>query len=196
MCSGGVRRGGGEASGSRLNLKSRGVAGIPSSRSSLSIKESPWRLLGKKINNQPQKSVLESHLFIQQLFTHFTLIQCVVLNLRLREGTCWGGQGVYWSPLPLPSHWKEGSLSQPSVPDAFPPVLPSLNTRNDPFQHSKGRSVGVAGHMFYVQSRSCSATCDFVPGDDSRLFDPLVASLQGDISDSACVLSFILPLKR
>lgn len=114
---------------------------------------------GKKINNQPQKSVLESHLFIQHLFTRFTLIQCVLLNLPLREGTCWGGQGVYWSPPPLPSHWKEGSLSQPSVPDAFPPVLPSLNTRNDPFQHSKGRSVGVAGHMCLMYSPGVVAQC-------------------------------------
>lgn len=124
---------------------SRTVTAIPSSRSSSCQSKARHRGFLKKKNKQPQKSVLESHLFIQQLFVCFTLIQCVLLSLPLCEGTCWSGQGGSPQPPP-PTHWK--GLSQPSVPDAFPPLLPSLNTRNDPFQHSKGRSVGVGDTCF------------------------------------------------
>lgn len=125
------------------------VTAIPSSRSSSCQSKARHRGFLKKKNKPPQKSVLESHLFIQQLFVCFTLIQCVLPSLPLCEGTCWSGQGgINWAPptRPPPTYWK--GLSQPSVPDAFPPLLPSLNTRNDPFQHSKERSVGVGDTCF------------------------------------------------
>lgn len=51
-------------------------------------------------NNQPRTSVLESHLFIQQLFTRFTPVRCVLLRLPLGEATSRGGQGVYCPPPP------------------------------------------------------------------------------------------------
>lgn len=49
--------------------------------------------------------------------------------VRLAQIAAVRGQGGRPPPTPPhPTHWREGSLSQPSLPDAFPPVLPSLNT--------------------------------------------------------------------
>lgn len=95
--------------------------------------------------------------------------------------------GVDWSP-PLLRTGKRRSLSQPSVPDAFPPSP----ARNDPFQHSKGGDIRflLAGPPELLRNMRFTH-----PATTLARFDPLAAPLQGSVSDSARVLSFILPLK-
>lgn len=60
----------------------------------------------KMKNKQPQKSVLESHLFIQQLFVCFTLIRCLaqfaaVWGDLLEWSRRWGGGSTGLSPHAL-----------------------------------------------------------------------------------------------
>lgn len=114
----------------------------------LSIKGSPSRLFEKEkqTTSEVGARVPSLHPATFRMF-HTHPVRLAQFAAVWGDPLEWSG-GIYWAPptRPPPTHWK--GLSQPSVPDAFPPLLPSLNTRNDPFQHSKERSAGVGDTCF------------------------------------------------
>lgn len=171
------------------------VTAIPSSRSSSCQSKARHRGFLKKKNKQPQKSVLESHLFIQQLFVCFTLIQCVLLSLPLCEGTRWSGQGGSTGRPPPDPRQRTGKVFRNlqcqmrffhSCLHLTPETIPSNIPR-------RGQRAWATHVLCTVPA--LLGNVRFCTGRRLPCFDPLMASLQGGLSDSACVLSFILPLK-